>query len=62
MTEEENPVLKAMEAYRRARPHRSDELDAAFERYQDSEAAPLPAAGESDPDAASEQPEPWWQR
>lgn len=36
-----------MEAYRRTHPHRSDEIDAAFARYDpDSEAAepaPLPA-------------------
>ena len=29
----ENPVLSAMEVYRRTHPHRSDELDEAFERY-----------------------------
>src|SRR5262249_9545566 len=35
----DNPVLVAMEAYRRTHPHRSDELDEAFERGQVSEAA-----------------------
>lgn len=31
---DENPVLAAMEAYRRANPHRSDALDEAFEKYE----------------------------
>lgn len=50
----ENPVLAALEAYRRTHPHRSDDIDAAFDRYDpDSEAAHtvMPAADT----AASEQ-------
>jgi len=52
----ENPVLAAMEVYRRTHPHRSDELDEAFARSDpDSGVASVPAAGESDPAATSEQ-------
>lgn len=54
---DENPVLKALEVYKRTHPRRAHEVDAAFEEYEDSESAiEDPAAhGEHDPEADSEQ-------
>jgi len=41
--EPRNPVLAALEAYRRTHLHRSDEIDAAFAEYSESDEEERPA-------------------
>ena len=50
----ENPVLAALEAYKRTHPHREDEIEAAFESFepdQDSEVAGVRPATPSGPES-----------
>lgn len=51
----ENPVLTALEAYRRTHPHRSDEIDEAFERFDPDSAAAADANDRTDDTVVAEQ-------
>jgi hypothetical protein len=56
MSETVDAMERALEAYRRARPHKANELDEAYERFDpDSEEEVAPAASGPEPAASSEQ-------